>query len=188
MITIHGHPASTYTRSLRMAALEVGAAHTVEMPPFGTAQHAQLHPWRKMPALGDGDVHLFETLAGMAWLDRDAGRLIPPDPLQRALVLQWCSALVDYVYDGVVGLGHLAGEAAIPAEALDAAVSQLHTLEAAWSRWPAGELTAAHLLLFPMLEYASRVPAFAAAVADCPQVQRFQLAMRARTSAQETTP
>ena len=71
MITIHGHPASTYTRTLRMACLELGIGHQVVVPPFGTPEHAALHAWRKMPTLTDGEVRLFETMAALAWIDRD---------------------------------------------------------------------------------------------------------------------
>ena len=187
-VIVYGHPASTYTRSVRMAARELDVPIELRLPPFGTPEHDALHPWRKMPALSDGAHTVFEALACIAWLDRDRARLIPAAPELRVAVLQWCSALVDYVYDPVVGLGHLANGAATPDEAIAAAEATLDRLEAAWSRWPSGEVSAADLVLFPMLDYARSVDAFARSLGARPHLAAFHARIGDRPSATETRP
>ncbi len=186
---VHGHPMSTYTRSVRMAAIERGVPHEVAMPPFGTPEHARLHPYRKMPALEIDGKTVFESLAGIAWLDSlgDGPALIPTDPLARARALQWASALVDYVYDDVVGLGHLAGGEADLTEPLVAAARHLPVLDGAVEPFLCGPApTAPDLLLYPMLAYARRIPAFVEAMAGSERLLAWYEAMDRRPSARET--
>lgn len=62
-IVIHGFPASTYTRTVRLAAEEKGLAYRMADPEMGMDAYLALHPFGKMPAMSHGAVHLFETFS-----------------------------------------------------------------------------------------------------------------------------
>ena len=101
-LIIHGFAPSTYTRTARMAAIELGAAHELQPVAFGKPEHFELHPFGKMPILTNGEDTVFETLAILAYLDRqfDKGKLFPPESLVQNLAT--ISAAVDYGYRPVV--------------------------------------------------------------------------------------
>ncbi|MEC9453951.1 MAG: glutathione S-transferase N-terminal domain-containing protein [Pseudomonadota bacterium] len=50
-IVIHGFPASTYTRTARLAAEEKGLAYSLVDPAIDTDAYQALHPFGKMPAM-----------------------------------------------------------------------------------------------------------------------------------------
>lgn len=101
-ITIHGFAPSTYTRTARMAAIEVGADHDLVPLAFGQAEHFALHPFGKMPILTNGKDTVFETLAIVAYLDRKygKGKLLSAETLAQNLTT--ISAAIDYAYRPVV--------------------------------------------------------------------------------------
>lgn len=149
-LTIHGFAPSTYTRTARMAAIELGVEHDLEPLAFGKPEHLALHPFGKMPILTNGDDTVFETLAILAYLDQKFGdaRLFPRDSLVRNL--STISASNDFAYRSVVHTE--AGN-----EEQLAAASRFfdwleHQLEQ--SDWLAGEAAgAADLFVAPMLDY-----------------------------------
>lgn len=101
-ITIHGFAPSTYTRTARMAAIEVGADHDLVPLAFGQPEHFALHPFGKMPILTNGKDTVFETLAIVVYLDRKfgKGKLLPADTMMQNLTA--ISAAIDYAYRPVV--------------------------------------------------------------------------------------
>lgn len=101
-IKIHGFAPSTYTRTARMAAIEVGADHDLVPLAFAQPEHFALHPFGKMPILTNGKDTVFETLAIVAYLDRKfgEGRLFPADALIQSL--STISSAIDYAYGPVV--------------------------------------------------------------------------------------
>ena len=103
-IVIHGFPASTYTRTARLAAEEKGIAYSMADPEVGTDGYLALHPFGKMPAMTHGDVQLFETFAITRYFDEafDGPALQPADLATRARMTQWVSAYVDYMYETIV--------------------------------------------------------------------------------------
>ena len=103
-IVIHGFPASTYTRTARLAAEEKGLAYSLVDPAIDTDAYQALHPFGKMPAMTHGDVHLLETFAITRYFDEgfDGPALQPADMATRARMTQWVSAYVDYMYATIV--------------------------------------------------------------------------------------
>lgn len=102
--TIYGFAGSTYTRTARMACEEKGLAYELEPVDYGSDSHAEIHPFRRMPVMQNGSIRLFEALAITSYVDAtgEGIDLQPSDPAKRALMLQWISAVNDYVYPDVV--------------------------------------------------------------------------------------
>lgn len=103
-VVLYGSPKSTYVRTARMALVEKGVAYEMAEPEYGQASHRALHPYLKIPALKHGDVTMFETLSIVEYIDAafDGPALKPTDPVQRAQVYMWSSAIGDYIYGDVV--------------------------------------------------------------------------------------
>jgi glutathione S-transferase len=103
-LILHGFPASTYMRTARLACEEKGVPYTIAEIDPGSDSHRAVHPFFKMPAMTHGDVRLFETFAIGRYVDEAfAGpALQPSDTAARAVMTQWATALIDYVYPSVV--------------------------------------------------------------------------------------
>jgi glutathione S-transferase len=149
-ITIHGFAPSTYTRTARMAAIEVGADHDLSPLAYGKPEHFALHPFGKMPALTNGEDTVFETLAIVAYLDRKfgKGKLLPAESLVQNL--STISAAIDYAYQPVVHIEKNNDEQ------FTAAGKVFDWLESVLERGPflSGEaIGAADLFVAPMLDY-----------------------------------
>ena len=159
-ITIHGFAPSTYVRTVRMACVEKGLGHELAPLEFRAASHRALHPFARMPALTSGEVHLWETLAILAWLDDhpdargDAPRLLPSEPLARATTLQWVSAANDYVYADLVHELGGEGEAKGLRERLREGLEVFARGLGARPYFGGAEPSAADLVLCPMLAHA----------------------------------
>lgn len=149
-VTIHGFPPSTYTRSARMAAIEVGVEHELKAIAYGQPEHFALHPFGKMPILTDNDATVYETVAILAHLDAryGEGALLAASTLVENLATT--SALMDYAYRSLV---HHDAE---DSEAGDAARRVFDWLESLLKSRPflAGEaFGAADILAAPMLDH-----------------------------------
>jgi len=103
-VTIHGFAPSTYTRSVRMAAIEKGIGHELVPIAYGTPEHFALHPFGKMPAMTIGDTTIFETLAIMSVLDDRSHNptLFGTTCQEKADILMLVSVATDYAYRPVV--------------------------------------------------------------------------------------
>lgn len=149
-LTIHGFAPSTYTRTARMAAIELGADHDLKAVEFGKPGHFELHPFGKMPILTSGEDTVFETLAILAYLDQklDQGRLFPPDSLVQNLGA--ISAANDYGYRPVV---HIEAGNEKQLAAANRFFDYLERVlrQSAWLSGP--EPGAADLFVAPMLDY-----------------------------------
>lgn len=95
MITLYSYP---NTRSLRVAwtleelGLEYACQHVDLREGINQSdEHLARHPDGKLPALSDGELTLFESVAICRYLAEryGEGRLLPSDPLLRARVDQW---------------------------------------------------------------------------------------------------
>lgn len=100
MLTVYGHPLSSYCWKLFVALRELGLPYDLaqlgpDQPDHGAA-FVQAWPIAKMPALVDGDTVLAETSIIIEYADRLAGggRLIPADP-DRALRVRFLDRLFD---------------------------------------------------------------------------------------------
>jgi glutathione S-transferase len=149
-ITIHGVARSTFVRTARMGAIELGIDHDLQRLDFQSDSHRELHPFAKMPILTDGDATIFETLAILAYLDEKAssGRLFPAKGAPRWRCITACSVALDYAYRPVV---HAEGDAASEqaGQVLDWADQWLQAMP-----WFSGsELGAADLFFAPMIAH-----------------------------------
>lgn len=184
-IILHGFAASTYVLTARLAAEEKGLAHTLVDPAMGTDGYLALHPFGKMPAMTHGDVHLFETWAIVRYFDEafDGPALQPADPAARAIMTQWVSACLDYLYPTIVrGLivprlvfpqrGVAVDEEALKAN-LPAIDSQLATVDGALAASPylaGAQASIADFFLAPVIAYLPAMAEGQAALDKCPNI------------------
>lgn len=95
MLTIYGNKRSRAIRA-HWLARELGIPHEiVEITPGGAREHdalAEINPNRKIPAIDDDGVHLWESMAINLYLAKKygLGTLYPEDPVTEALTWQWC--------------------------------------------------------------------------------------------------
>ena len=103
-MTIYGVAPSTYARTARMAFHEKGVAHEFEEVDFTSGDHKKLHPFGKVPAMRHGDLVLYETLTIGIYADTafDGPALQPSSARDKAVMHQWFSAFVDYVYQPIL--------------------------------------------------------------------------------------
>lgn len=103
-VRIHGHPISTWTRTVQMTCVEKAIAYETVPIAYGSAEHGALHPFRRIPVVEIGATVLFETLAIASHLDE----AYPGPPLQpdghaaRARMRTWMGVCGDYLYRDVV--------------------------------------------------------------------------------------
>ncbi len=104
-VVVYGSPNSTFTRAVLMACKEKeidfdNVAIGAGAEDMKGAAHMARHPFGRIPAMSHGDVTLFESAAIAQYIDDmfDSGsRLQPSDPVERARMVQWISAIIDYI-------------------------------------------------------------------------------------------
>lgn len=103
-VILFGLPPSTYVRTAMMVLENKQVPYRFENVDFRSDDYLERHPFRRIPAFQHGDVRLFEVLAIGTYVDEvfDGPDLQPADPVARAEMMQWISAVNDYVYDIVV--------------------------------------------------------------------------------------
>jgi len=103
--TLYGYGASTYTRMARLALAEKGVEY--DFVPVASwdgyrknPDHADLHPFRKVPVLDCGDTRIYETLAICTYVDEayDGPDLQPRGALDRARMAQRISVVISYAW------------------------------------------------------------------------------------------
>lgn len=202
-VIIHGLSPSTYTRTARLACEEKGVPHRLEPVEFGSARHKALHPFGRIPVLEHGDVRIFETLAITRYVDEafDGPPLQPANPRARAVMNQWISASIDYLFPTMVrGLiiprlvypsrGVPVDEAALAAN-LPNVERMLGTLDEGLrsSRCFAGESPSlGDLFVLPIVFYLTMVPDTQPMLPRHANLARWLDAMLARKSAPATAP
>jgi len=82
---------------LRWACEEAGLDYTVRTVPFEGREtnHLDRQPFGQVPMLGDGEIELFESGAGLLHIARKSERLMPRDPIGEAQTLQWTIAALN---------------------------------------------------------------------------------------------
>ncbi|MEM7443850.1 MAG: glutathione S-transferase family protein [Pseudomonadota bacterium] len=188
-LKIHGFPQSTFVRTACMAAREKGVDYEVVPLAFREPSHAAVHPFLKMPAMENGSVKLFETLAIAGYIDEafNGPPLQPSDPVDKARMRQWISAGNDYLYDDLVGAG-LDGDEATE-EALETAEKDLAIVDQALSDRPylAGQtVSLADLFLAPMIAYGCSAGKAAELVSANPHLAAWRDRMFQRDSFKAT--
>ncbi len=103
-VSIHGVPQSTYVRTSAIACREKGVSYELVMAGPQSPELKALNPLGRMPAFKHGQLVLFETLAITQYIDEafKGPALRPTDPVDRARMMQWMSAHVDFLYPAVI--------------------------------------------------------------------------------------
>jgi glutathione S-transferase len=103
-LVLHGFRYSVYVRVARIALAEKGLAYEhVEVDPFAPdmpTEYLDLHPFRRVPTLVDGDFVLYETGAITRYIDEafPGPMLQPKESRQRARMAQIISVIDSYGY------------------------------------------------------------------------------------------
>ena len=184
VITIYGFGPSTWTRTARIACAEKGVEHRLEPVDYGSDAHAALHPFRRIPVARIDGQELYETVAIVSYLDAVVAgpALLPADALERARVLGWFTAGVHYLYPDLVRA--LLGDD-LPEGAHEAIATHLATLEAQLGDrgfLVGGGVTAADLVVAPMLDFARSLLDLSAPLAAAPRVSAWLEELTARPS------
>lgn len=202
-LTLYGFPQSTYVRTVRMTLAEKGMPYRLEPLLPGAPELESLHPFGRIPAFRHGELVLFETLAICRYIDEafEGPPLQPGDVINRAIMTQWISAVIDSFYpammrDYVMHYVMAQLEKRAPDRtAIDAALPKLDkafaVLEQACSHadYLAGdEPTLADYFLLPILSYLTETPESAARLNDSPNVLAWLARTAARPNAVETVP
>lgn len=103
-VRIHGHLVSTWTRTVCMTCVEKGIDYELVPVAYGSPQHGELHPFRRMPILEVDGRLVIESLAITGYLDEEfpGPRLTPADAADRASMRTWMSVCGDYLFRDVV--------------------------------------------------------------------------------------
>ena len=103
-VRIHGHPISTWVRTVRMTCIEKDIEHELVRTAYGSAEHRAMHPFGRIPVLEVGTTVIFETLAIACHLDEAfPGPSLQPDGhAARARMRTWMGLCGDYLYRDVV--------------------------------------------------------------------------------------
>ncbi len=187
-IVIYGFGPSTWTRTARIACAEKGVEHRLEPVEYGADSHAELHPFRRVPAACIDGVHLYETIAIVSYLDAvvEGPSLIPTEPLERARALGWVTAGVNYLYPDLVR-ALLADE--LPEGAIDAIAGHAAVLETALgtdSQLAGERPSIADFTIAPMIDFAASLLDLGDVLAASPRVAEWHAALVARPSFDST--
>jgi glutathione S-transferase len=84
---------------LRWACEEAGLLYQVRTVPFDdrATNHLAQQPFGQVPFLGDGDMEMFESGAGLLHLSRKSDKLMPRDPIGEAETQQWMIAALNSI-------------------------------------------------------------------------------------------
>jgi glutathione S-transferase len=172
-LTLFGLPPSTYVRTAMMTFEAKGVPYDLEFPDFRSGAYRDIHPFGRIPALRHGNVTLYETLAITTYIDEafDGPALQPVDPLERARMLQWISAIIDYMYSSFVRgcvaerfvkpMRGMAPDEAVIAKAKPEISNHLEIVDATLSKTPflaGNSLSLADFFLAPILRYLAHTP------------------------------
>lgn len=89
MLTLYGINLSTFTRKVRLALLEKGIPHRLEVAPMGSAKVKALHPLGKIPVIEDEGIVVPDSSVIIAYLER----AYPAVPLYPAATADFARAL-----------------------------------------------------------------------------------------------
>ncbi len=205
-VTLYGAPYSVYTRSARLALIEKGVDHTLEMvdvhgPGGMPPAHLQRQPFGKIPAFEHDGFALFETGAILRYVDEAfAGpALQPKEPATRARMTQAISVCDSYLYPhGVWGIfvervskpkrGVAADEQKVAASLPKAAACHAVLADILGDQdYLCGDaLSLADLHAAPMLACLAMTEEGRAMMAAQPKLKQWWQCVSARTSMQQT--
>jgi glutathione S-transferase len=173
-LTIYGTPISPYVRTVRMCLEEFEEDYRMYEYMPGSDEQKEVHPFGKVPAIRDADLHLYETLAICMYIDEEyrvSQGLVPKDSVERADMFQRISIYMDEGYPSMIAgcfipgaLRPMLGKPARPAdveENLPRAEKYLSVAdkELQGQRWMVGEdMSLADLFLAPAIYLFKMMP------------------------------
>ena len=108
---LYEHPLSSYAQKVKIALREKGLAFTVETPPAlgsgkADGQFAATSPRNEVPALIDGEAHIFDSTIILEYLEDKfpSPPLLPREPAQRAnarMIEEICDTLYEAINWGL---------------------------------------------------------------------------------------
>jgi len=202
-LQVFGIPQSSFTRAVRMAALEKGIPYDFIVAPPHSPEVKAIHPAGKVPVMRHGDFTLFESRAIAHYIDEQfpGPALTPRTPAGDARVEQWISyhnTTVDavlirkYVLAGYVfpKTPDKSPDRTLIAELQPALAREAAVLDKATaSGFLVGDrFTLADIFLMPTLFSAHRFPEFGALMKQATNLQRYYDRHAERESFKATTP
>jgi len=191
-ITIYGFNGSTYVRTVCMTCVEKGVDYKLEGFDFGSAEHAALHPFMKMPASEIEGTRLYETLAIVTLIDDLSGTSLQPvDPVHKATMLKWISSGIDDLYPILVSdMLHDEPPSADSISNISKVLMLLNKEIKSIDHFLDGQhITLADLFLYPMLHFAaSRVSDFGAMTAKLDSLKAWLARMDEHECVTKTVP
>jgi glutathione S-transferase len=191
-ITIYGFNGSTYVRTVCMTCVEKGVDYKLEGFEFGSARHAELHPFMKMPVADIKGTRIYETLAIASLIDDLSGPCLQPvHPVQKATMLKWISSGIDDLYPILVSdLLQDGPPSAVSISNISKVLVLLDKEIRLKDHFLDGlHITLADLFLYPMLHFASsRVTDFGAMTADLHDLKSWLARMDERKCVIKTVP
>ena len=100
-LTIYGTTISPFVRTVRMCLEEKEETFRMYQYMPGSDEQKQEHPFGKVPAIRDADLHLYETLAICVYIDEEYAsdpQLQPRDAVEKADMFQRISLYLDEGY------------------------------------------------------------------------------------------
>lgn len=201
-ITLHGFPVSPHVRAARIAFHEAGVAITfneIGLDHLPSAAFGTINPFRKMPALTQGALTLYETPALLTYASGiGAGSLEPVAPADRAKMWQFVGVAQHYLYPvGVMqlyfqnvlaGLFGIDRNDAVADGAIAPTTLHLDVLAEALDRGflAGGRLSLADLYCGAMVDYVARTSDGRRLVAARPGLAAWLDALRGRDSFKAT--
>lgn len=193
-ITLYGPSFSSFLRATQLLCHYKGLTTQNTLAPFGeviapfSEAHAELHPFKKIPVLIEGDVVLPETLAIALYLDssKPGPKLFPASAREQAQVISDGNMLALYFSKPV--MGQLVLEFAFPKGEngevrLDVAKNNLPAVEALLS-WlaarigdktylNANQFTYCDAIILPVLDYLTQLPPPFNVAEQYPELMRY---------------
>lgn len=205
---VYGPGYSTYTRTVRLALEEKGAAYElVEVDLLGGAnrqpEHLARNPFGPVPAFAHDGFMLYETDAIIRYIDEVAPgpSLTPGDARSRARMNQVIGINDAAAYGAIVGKlfwqrGVVPMMGGTPDDKIvEEALPRIRLSLAEWERimgaspWLAGAtLSLADIMVAPVVAYMQMTPEAAGLMAERPGLARWWAAMSARPSMAATAP
>lgn len=195
-VTLYGLPPSSFVRTAQTVLAVKGVEYDFEMVDFRSDDYLKQHPFRRMPAFAHGDLKLYEALAIGVYVDEVfyGPALQPSTSIGRARMMQWISAINDYLYDSMVRqcvrerfimpMRGLEPDEALIAGAVPVIAKHLAVFEAALGEGEylcGADLSLADCFLAPPLFYFAATPEGKAMLPGLPALEAWQARM-AQTS------
>lgn len=195
---LYGYDSSVYVRIVRLTLAEKGVAcDYVRVASFdGSEKYPEnegLHPFRRVPVFEHDGFRLHEARAIAEYIEDafEGPKLMPADPLKRAVVRQVVSVYDNYCHgpwvQALVTERLFPGPSGPVAERIENALEDARHAARVVDRLVTlredGGMTLADLHLAPGVHYLAQTPEGAEILADCANLRAWWAAMSARPSA-----